>query len=279
MIPLNSADYLSRKLQKLDTELPSEAKRVLENADDEAVHDLRVTIRRLRTILKLARPVFGKFHADAVRAAFAEAQKATGDLRDEEALEETLEALEEGGRAITEWVSARKPQRTALHESVTRVIDTGELKSARHMLGALLTLPAEPNKSFDLERFSRKCVEDARKTVDTHRDVPTTDVEGLHELRIAYKGLRYTIETFADVLPVDLRALREPAVRLQKLLGDVHDIDMALGVIQAASELHHATRHALLNSLVEKRAKKIEAFEQEMRPKVPADPTPASTTP
>ena len=279
MIPLTSADYLSRKLHTLDAELPSEAKRVLENADGEAVHDLRVTIRRLRTILKLARPVFGKFHADAVRAAFAEAQKATGDLRDEEALEETLEAIEEGGDAIKTWALGRKPQKTILHDHVTKVIETGELKNARHMLGALLTLPAEPNKSFDLERFSRKCVEDARKKVDAHRDVPTTDVEGLHELRIAYKGLRYTIETFTDVLPVDLRALREPAVRLQKLLGDVHDIDMALGVVQAANELDHATRHALLNALVEKRAKKIDAFEQEMRPKMPAESPPEPAAP
>ena len=112
--------------------------------------------------------------------------------------------------------------------------------------------------------------------IDPVLETVERDLALLDELGLA---LRYTIETFTDVLPVDLRALREPAVRLQKLLGDVHDIDMALGVVQAANEIDHATRHALLNALVEKRAKKIDAFEQEMRPKMPAESPPEPAAP
>jgi len=87
------APFLARKLKGLDAELGRGIRRVLAKADEEAVHDTRVTIRRLRTMLRFARPVFGRFYADAVRRSFAEVQSATGELRDEEAMGETLEAL------------------------------------------------------------------------------------------------------------------------------------------------------------------------------------------
>jgi CHAD domain-containing protein len=265
-----SAPFLALRLRRLDRELPKESRRVLSASDDEAVHDLRVTIRRLRTILKLARPVFGRFHADAVRAAFAAAQAATGNLRDEEALEETLAELKIEDVAFHAWLKNRRTRRRTLHRAVVTTLQRGEFRDARRLLQALLTLPAEPNKASDLAKFARKCVESARKLVDQHRDAEVTDVEGLHELRIAYKGLRYTVETFSDVLPADLKALREPAVKMQKLLGDVHDVDVALQIIDRARGLSVAIRDRVQNALMSRRAAKISEFTLAMHPPGPA---------
>jgi CHAD domain-containing protein len=98
--------YVLKKLRELDAALAAAIPRVVESADDEAIHDLRVAIRRLRTMLKMARPLFGRWHADVVRKAFADVMKATGDLRDEEVLEETLDGLSDHP-AFTTWVRAR----------------------------------------------------------------------------------------------------------------------------------------------------------------------------
>jgi CHAD domain-containing protein len=261
-----SAQFLATRLRRLDLELPKESRRVLSGTDDEAVHDLRVTIRRLRTILKLARPVFGRFHADAVRAAFAAAQAATGNLRDEEALEETLGELNIDDIAFHAWLKNRRTRRRSLHRAVVTTLQRGEFRKARQMLNALLILPAEPNKSSDLGKFARKCVGNARSFVDRHRDADGADVEGLHELRIAYKGLRYTVETFSDVLPADLKALREPAVKMQKLLGEVHDVDVALQIIDRARGLNVAIRDRVQNALISRRAVKISEFTLAMHP-------------
>ncbi len=266
-----TAQFLATRLRRLDRLLPNESRRVLSGSDDDAVHDLRVTIRRLRIILKLSRPVFGRFHADAVRAAFAAAQSATGNLRDEEALEETLAELAIQDAAFTNWLKNRRLRRRTLHRAVVTTLQRGDFSRARKLLGAILILPTKPNKSADLGKFARRCVESARKWVDEHRDAEAADVEGLHELRIAYKGLRYTVETFADVLPADLKALREPAVKMQKLLGEVHDVDVALAITSRARALDVALRQRVQDALIVRRAVKMSEFAIAMHPAPPPE--------
>jgi len=82
-----------------------------------------------------------------------------------------------------------------------------------------------------MTKFARRAVERARREVDRRRGVRPDDAEGLHRLRIAYKRLRYTADTFADALPSELAALAQPAARLQGRLGDLHDVDIALGCV------------------------------------------------
>jgi CHAD domain-containing protein len=53
------------------------------------------------------------------------------------------------------------------------------------------------------------------------------DVETLHELRIAAKWLRYTLEFFGETLGPDCGRLLERIVALQDYLGCLHDADVA----------------------------------------------------
>ncbi|MDB4996080.1 MAG: hypothetical protein JWM74_3512 [Myxococcaceae bacterium] len=266
--------FIARKLREMDRALPAETKRVVTAADDEAVHDLRVTIRRLRTVLKLARPLYGRFLADAVRRSFAAVQQATGDLRDEEALAETLDKLDKldapTAAALRTWRDRRRARERLLRRAVVRHLQSGELAKARALLGALTTLPVKPNRRKDLARFALRCTEDARRTVDSLRGASTDDSVALHDLRIAYKHLRYSIEIFEGALPADVAAVREPATKFQKRLGDIHDIDVALETIARARGLTVLVRTKLRTALTAVRGKKIEAYEREMRP------TPAS---
>jgi CHAD domain-containing protein len=266
--------YVARKLREMDRALPAETKRVVTGADDEAVHDLRVTIRRLRTVLKLARPLYGRFLADAVRQSFAAVQKATGDLRDEEALAETLDKLDKldapSKVALHAWRERRRARERLLRRAVVRHLQSGELAKARTLLGALTALPVKPGRKKDLARFALRCAEDARKEVDSHRGASTDDGLALHELRIAYKHLRYSIEIFESALPADVAAVREPATKFQKRLGDIHDIDVALDTITRARGLSLTAKAKVRAALIAMRAKKIDSYEREMRP------TPAS---
>ena len=259
-----AAVYVARKLRSLDAELEPAAKRVLVAADDDAVHDMRVAIRRTRTLLKIARRLFGAFHTDAVRRAFVAVQKATGDLRDEEALEETLAKLALKNAAFTAWRLRRKARERVLRRAVVRMLQSGELTRARKLLLALVTLPVKPSRDRDIAKFARKSAEEAREGVEAHRDAKTDDGEALHELRIAYKQLRYAIELFADVLPVDVTAARDPAVRFQKKLGEIHDLDVAVLTIARARGLLVHTKALATRALVNERAKKIEHYTREM---------------
>lgn len=263
-----------------DEALGAAEPRVLASSDGEAVHDLRVALRRLRTLLKLARPIFGAFHTDAVRQAFADLQTSTGDLRDEEALADTLGGLDLEHQSLTHWRGRRLARDKRLRASLVARLRRGELQRARTILQALLVLPVRPDRDVSLTKFARRMVRKAGRAVEARRDTPPDDVVGLHDLRIAYKKLRYAVEIFAEALPADLAAMAEPAARVQKRLGDIHDLDVAKVAIARARGLDAATRALVTTALDEARAKKLVKYVAEMKPAEPLtlEPELASST-
>jgi CHAD domain-containing protein len=260
---------LCRKLRVVDGELARAIPRVLASSDDEAIHDLRVAIRRLRTLLKLARPVFGRFHADAVRAAFTAVHRATGALRDEEVLDETLDALTSDSPAVTAWKARRRTRERSLRKGVIDRIRSGELARARKLLSALVTLPVIPKRDRPAAKLARRAVERARRNVERKRDAPTEDGVRLHDLRIAYKELRYASELLAEALPADLAAMAEPAAKFQKRLGEIHDADMALAALKRARGLDETARGSVLIELEALRERRVAKYAADMAPQAP----------
>ena len=261
--------FLAPTLRRLDVDVKKAIPRVVAGGDEEAIHDLRVAMRRLRTLLRLARPVFGRFHADAVRLAYTQVFRATGELRDEEVLDETLDSVALTEPSFVAWRALRAARERRLRRAAVARVRGGELTQAGLLLKALVTLPVVPRRDKNLARFARRCVERARRNVESQRDVPVENVVGLHDLRIAYKELRYAAELLAGALPLDLAALAEPAARFQKRLGEVHDVDVALMTVSRARALTPAARAELLARLAALRAKKVAKYVAEMAPDPP----------
>src|SRR5690606_12197195 len=132
------------------------------------------------------------------------------DLRDEEVLEETLEGVTDHP-AFAAWLRGRRGHEQRLRRAVVARLERGELDRARLMLKALLVFPLDPEREAGLARFARRTVERARRRVESRRDAAADDAPALHELRIAYKELRYSIELLSEALPLDVRAMLQPA--------------------------------------------------------------------
>lgn len=267
----DAASWVLDKLRVLDGALAETLPRVHGSMDEEALHDMRVAVRKMRVLMRIARPIFGRFHADAVRAPFTDVHRATSALRDEEVLEGTLEKLPITDGAWADYKKHRKARERALRREALERLERGEVEHARALLAALLALPVNPKRRGQLGVFARECVERARREVERLRDTPPGDVEGLHALRIAYKNLRYAIEMFAPVLPVDVAAMGEPAKRFQQRLGDLHDLDVALEVV-ARSKLAVTTRNKVLRALRTERASQARRYLEEASPTIPPPP-------
>ena len=76
-------------------------------------------------------------------------------------------------------------------------------------------------------------------------------VRELHNLRIAAKRLRYTLEIFADALPPTIVPLLKEVEQLQEELGALHDADvmiallrLCLGALDGGSGYEYALVHA-----------------------------------
>lgn len=62
--------------------------------------------------------------------------------------------------------------------------------------------------------------------------VDPANVQALHDMRIAAKRLRYTLEMFAPHLPATSQAAVEELVALQDELGTLHDSEVLLTLLQ-----------------------------------------------
>jgi CHAD domain-containing protein len=261
--------FLAGKLRALDARLGDVAPRVHASAEDgEAVHDLRVALRRTCTVLEVGRAVLGPFHAEEVRLALREVMQATGALRDDEVLLELIGTLEvahpEVQVEVQVWLDARRRRERVLRRVLLRAVREGALDRGRGMLGALLAFRVDPRRDRRLAKFARRAVDRARRQVDRRRHARPDDAEALHRLRIAYKRLRYTAETFADVLPSDLAALAPAAARFQGRLGDLHDVDVAIVSVRRARGLSPEARAEVLDALARKRETRHAAYGREL---------------
>jgi len=207
----------------------------------EAVHDFRVALRRLRTVLRVVRKLYGRRRIRAVSTRLKRYADATGTLRNEEVLRETLASLElePGARsAALAWIGRRARQEKLHRGSVVKLL-RAELESG---LGAALssledTLARGPERAGELplRELSRASIDRACSAIHDAGQVDPADSAAMHELRILFKRLRYTAELFLSVAPGGdaherqaLAALAKGATRMQKRLGEVHDLDEAL---------------------------------------------------
>ena len=263
--PAMAGTFLVDKLRVLDARLQSSAPRVVASSNDEhAVHDLRVALRRSRIVLQVGRRVLGRFHADEARRALRDVQRATGDLRDEEVLLELFGSLAVEETGIAAWVESRRARERRLRRALVRAVQSGQLETGRRMLAALLAFPVKPSRDRRLAKLARRAVEKSRREVFRLRSAPMDDGEALHRLRIAYKRLRYVVETFAEVLPPDLAALAQPASRFQSRLGDLHDVDVAIATVRRARALAEPDRQELLAALGRVRIDRTTSYAKEI---------------
>jgi CHAD domain-containing protein len=255
-----ASTFFARTLLALDRSLGETVPRVLQNADEEAIHDFRVEVRKLRTLLKAGRPLYGRFHADAVRAGFTEMHRATSTLRDEEVFLELLRTLDVSGSAFEEFVERRSARERSIRRAVVALVRSPKMKRARLLLEALATLPVRPAKERNLHKFSRKTVASAQSEVEALRTADPKDSVRLHNLRIAWKELRYACELLDQGLPPDVRALAEPAAKMQKRLGEIHDVDAALSAVSRARAMSPLLRAQLTQGLMLRRDRLVDKY-------------------
>ena len=232
--------------------------------DAEAIHDFRVALRRLRTLLKPARAIYGK---QKIRAAGDELRRfaqATGIVRDEEVLHETLTSLDlprRTRRALEAWIRSRgrreRELRTGAVELLASSAEASALPSLEHALTALESCIRPRKKGKQAASAVARAAIDAaiRGVREAATSAPSTaDPAAMHALRIREKRLRYTAEIFAEVLPGESARLVKEATRMQKRLGELHDFDQAITVILQARSLARPARPLVLSALREARA-------------------------
>lgn len=253
-----AAPFLARLLRATAKEIELTLPRVRAFSDEEAIHDMRVGVRRMRVILKIVRNVWVREQVEAKRAGFTHIHRETSALRDEEVLRETLaEAPLDtvGFRRFRELRARREAELRALAHAHLR---HGALRRPMQKLAALLLLPGA--KVIALDRFALRTHDRLLARVVARSAASTDDGVALHELRIAYKNLRYASELLGPALPPERAAAEKPATKFQKHLGEIHDLDVACDIVRRARTLDATERAKVLEWLGARRAERVRKY-------------------
>lgn len=231
-------------LRLLDT-LEANQAGAREDRDGEFLHDFRVAVRRSRTVLGQFKPLFPPAIARRFRKEFAWLGEITGPTRDldvylldfpryQQALPETLRA-----DLLPLQKYLRRHQRQEQRLLARRLAG----KRYRRLVGEWRAwLVAPPADHSDPPEAGRPVLELAnwriwknfQQVIEEGEALgPDSPDEDFHELRKSCKKLRYLLEFFADLYPLQQhRQLVKNLKQLQDLLGSFQDLSVQAGALR-----------------------------------------------
>jgi CHAD domain-containing protein len=280
LVPVNSAtavpegeptalDVVLPVIRQLTDALIATDARVRADEPD-SVHTMRVTVRRLRSVLAVFRPVLDRTVTDPIRDQLRAFGDVLGTARDAEVRRARGEALLAGETEGQQNGTGEQPPvfqsdgdvhrrlvddplgeyRVRLGE-VVAYLDSAEYFTLLDNLDLLVSRP--PVTDFSL-RPARAVVKEAlrrqtRRARKLLKAVEITDLDALHAARKASRRVRYVAEALTDgdnaLLGKKTAALAGAAETVQDILGDHRDAMLFLGRLdETAREATEAGENA-----------------------------------
>jgi CHAD domain-containing protein len=240
-----------------------ESDRAAAGFDVDAVHDLRVALRRCRSLADGLMAIDSEGDWKEMKKAGKKLFQALGELRDMQVMEEWIEKLGASGDLRGDDSGAARGDSPERHSNAGNSSAGDPVSEAKHdplasdavtrrLLDHVHAREAECKQSAvkDLDSFDRKqwrkwarelpargarvrsgslvylhlALEKWTAAYDLHKHaLRTRSRVGLHQLRIGIKRFRYTVENF---LPRQHATWGADLKELQDLLGEVHDLDV-----------------------------------------------------
>jgi CHAD domain-containing protein len=224
------------------------------------VHDLRVAIRRCRSVAAVLQEVDPDPAWREMRRVPRKLFRRLGQLRDAQVMDEWVKQLAAEGDPLRAKLhvafAAREPE---LRQRVQRAVGKfeekywGRLEKKLRKRARLVPYSSLAAQCLAVERFEEA------KELHT-RAQRTEKPHAWHELRIGIKRLRYTVES---LLPEQYALWSENLKRLQDLLGEVHDLDvLAAAVKEIAPQDTTDVQNAWEETVHRERNQRIETYRQ-----------------
>lgn len=206
--------------------------------DPDAVHQMRVALRRLRAALSLFRPVLDDESRPALARELKWLADSLGEARDLDVyLAGTLAPLHEEGRdpALSDEIASVAARRDEAYATARAALASDRF---RHLLLDLVAwveagpwLAADhPLRDAPARAFAREALRRRRRRIRRRgANLAALDDEARHRLRIAVKKLRYAAEFFGSLYRGGGRTKRRKAFvgaleALQEQLGALNDL-------------------------------------------------------
>jgi CHAD domain-containing protein len=207
-----------------------ELERARANPDEDAIHDLRVSIRRLSQALRILAHLLGPTIARQLRASLRPLLKAAGEVRN---CDIGISILRRSRLPdVDPIIHHLRAQRAATLQAFTQLLHANPLPQAAPQwrpqpkpgrwnpaaspaANAAAVLPALSRKFFKAGAAAAR---------------PETSWAELHQFRLRGKRYRYTLELFLPVYGPGLERRLDTLRRVQTVLGDINDYETLLAM-------------------------------------------------
>jgi len=215
-------------------EVVNELGSVRSSPDVDAVHDLRVAIRRCRSVAAVMGEVDPDAAWPAMRKTARKVFRALGALRDAQVMDAWVKKLGPETDAVRAHLQASlESSEPALRGAVLRVAGKFDQKSWKRLSRTLRQRSRlVPAGSLVAECLALERFEDAKQL--HARALRTEKPKPWHALRIGLKRFRYTVES---LLPEKYAEWSENLKRVQDLLGEIHDLDVLSGMVNKSDSV------------------------------------------
>lgn len=242
--------FLAHQLQKMNAQEAA----IVEQAEATAIHETRKAVRRMRTILRLLRPYYDRTQINLLRQQLQQSMQQVGQSRDV--------AVFLG--KLAQWLTQENlgAEMTA-HLLALQNYWQHQLTQANQQAQAAITSPDHQNLCCQLADF---CQEQGEVPAGTFphrvRDLAASliyakladvrlfephlqraSLAEMHELRIRFKELRYSIEFFAPLMGNKIVPLLADLDQIQDHLGNLNDARIALELLAQTPNNAPAVTH------------------------------------
>lgn len=211
--------------------------------DIEELHRMRVATRRMRSMWR----VFDGAYRPRVQARYVRELKAVagqlGAVRDLDVLLEGLDGWTGSAAAAGGIAPLRQQledQRATARSALIELLDSRRYQDFVNDYLEFVETPgagdlrSEPGTPVQVRHTAGGRIWTAYEHLRAHEAVlGWADVAALHQVRIDAKRLRYTLESFREVLPERVDLIIARVVALQDHLGELNDADLAAGMARA----------------------------------------------
>ncbi len=236
-------------------------------ASGEAVHRARRRLKRLRALLRVARPGLQAKRYGRENAALRDAARPLSEVRDAGALVAALDKLRDHAkgveaapfRAVRKWLEGRRKEvrREVLEERKEPDTVAAALKKARRRARDWDVTGG----GWDVVGGGLRQVYRAGRQALRAAQEKTND-ETLHEWRKQSKYLRHALELLEPLGDAAVKGARENAHDLGDQLGDDHDLAVLAGLLEGEGGPLAGAAAAALRPLIDRRRAELqrEAF-------------------
>lgn len=247
----------------------AELKRCQKKPSEEAVHDLRVAMRRLMSMLDLLASIHPEGHLRKARRRLKKQLNMFGPLRDVQVQVRSIEKMLPSFPELQEFYAYLVTREGSLVQRLdveVKRVRTGKIKKAigvaTQQVEGLLDTPA---KQRDKLTAAIRAVDAAFNTVVQRKlALIPTDSATIHRMRVAFKKFRYMVESLAPMLDWGTSKRLKAMNAFQGSMGDIQDADVLLTRATAFAHKHGGESGAALaralEELAHRRTMQTESF-------------------